>query len=97
MHFVPGISKYFHVIASAVSFSTIVQSERQPSKLLSLPSSHCSPVSTALLPHVAGPSSPVSSPPGEEVQATRPRTRVQNRLRIVCLRGVHSRNLKRPS
>ena len=32
----------------------LVQSLRQPSKLLSLPSSHCSPVSTIVLPHTAG-------------------------------------------
>src|SRR5262245_35929928 len=54
MHLVPGISWKPHVIVFGVIGATAVQLRRQPSKLLSLPSSHSSPASIALLPQLTG-------------------------------------------
>src|SRR5262245_1816662 len=88
MHFVPGISKYCHVIAVGVSGSIFVQSGRQPSKALSLPSSHCSPESTTPSPQPGGTSSPGGCDDPPHPYATT--TTTQARLLIIGdLRRVH--------
>src|SRR5574338_930761 len=84
MHFVSGISKYCQVIASGAIGSTAVQSGRQPSNRLSLPSSHCSPGSGAALPQLAGTSSsPPPLPSGVDEHAAVAASTMQNTLRIM--------------